>query len=205
MTNTWFDETTMKKLLYIVPWSWLETVWANLAVILDPPRREQTEGVPRKKRAILRNSKLFLEESHVSLTCYANVLRHVRSKNGGGRGRNESLVIKKLKLFRSNSFCLSFTLLFVFPSFFFWLVFVLLEKHKTGGEESSLNVDVTRCFTANIFLTYKSVSLIGCRFARLSFLLPRNAFGWTMKRRKWPPWPPLKYRSSGSMDIRTLN
>lgn len=131
MTNTWFDETTMKKLLYIVPWSWLETVWANLAVILDPPRREQTEGVPRKKRAILRNSKLFLEESHVSRMCYANVLRHVRSKNGGGRGRNESLVIKKLKLFRSNSFCLSFTLLFVFPSFFFWLVFVLLEKHKT--------------------------------------------------------------------------
>lgn len=52
MTNTWFDETTMKKLLYIVPWSWLETVWANLAVILDPPRRDQTEGVARKNRAI---------------------------------------------------------------------------------------------------------------------------------------------------------
>lgn len=132
MTNTWFDETTMKKLLYIVPWSWLETAWANLAVILDPPRDETRQKVfHEKKRAnFLRNSKLFLrlEQLHVSLVLREYfTTRSIEKWRGKGK---EWIVIKKSKPFRSNSFRSSLLLFCSFSIFSFLLVFVFLEKHK---------------------------------------------------------------------------
>lgn len=140
----------------------------------------------KKQGHFLRNSNYSSPRSHTFHSCYANTCFTTRRSIEKEGGRNESLAIKTVSfdLFLHLLFVISFSIFFFLSLFFFARFFRVPWKTQDArrDEGSSLNVDVTRCFTVDIFLTYKSVSLIGYRFARLSFLLPRNAFGWTMKR-----------------------
>lgn len=146
MTNTWFDETTMKKLLYIVPWSWLvEAVWANLAVILDPSRRAQTEGVPRKNRAISCEIQIIPRRAVTRFTRVTRirVLRHdVRSKKmeekrGGGRrkewiARNKNCFVRDL--FLHLLFVIPFSIFFSLSLFSFCSFFSCFLKNTRRQE-----------------------------------------------------------------------